>query len=471
MRVVLVIAMLFPFLFSRDLAAADDQSIGGHGRFRIDVDYARFFGDDTLVYVEFYYSVPEAHITYRVSEQGFVGGINVFARVRRGAELVAEKGWTVPHTVKDSGELAFGRNLVGLTHFALKPGEYDCDVYAYDFYEPGRTDTIHFPVKVSAFPTTRTALSDVQLCSSIRQIDADPENMFYKNTLEVLPNVSALYGVSIPTLYYYIEAYNLLSAPSETYQVRVLVLDAAGKEVIRHDKSKKRVNDSSVEVGTVKVHHLKGGTYTLAFLLIDSTTNSVVSTAKKFFVYKPGMDVDQALGAGDVSVMASEFAIMLEPELDLEFAHARYISSEAEIRQYKDLGNLAAENERLDAKRAFLHNFWRRRDPTPSSASDGYKDEYRKRIQYANENFRSGYRAGWESDRGRVYVLYGPADEVERHPVSIESLPYEIWNYYGIQGGVIFVFVDRTGYGDWVLVHSTHRNEMRDDNWTRYIKR
>jgi hypothetical protein len=76
-------------------------------------------------------------------------------------------------------------------------------------------------------------------------------------------------------------------------------------------------------------------------------------------------------------------------------------------------------------------------------------------------------REGYRSDRGRVYIVYGAPDDVERHPNEVDSKPYEIWSFHNIQGGVIFVFVQRNQGGDYDLVHSTHRNELHDENWDR----
>ncbi len=82
-------------------------------------------------------------------------------------------------------------------------------------------------------------------------------------------------------------------------------------------------------------------------------------------------------------------------------------------------------------------------------------------------NFAVMGREGYRADRGRVHIVYGPPDDIERHPNETDSRPYEIWSYNNIQGGVIFVFVQKNSGGDYELVHSTHRNELRDDNWDR----
>jgi hypothetical protein len=109
-----------------------------------------------------------------------------------------------------------------------------------------------------------------------------------------------------------------------------------------------------------------------------------------------------------------------------------------------------------------MYEFWRRRPDSP-------REEYLKRVAYSNNNFQVMGREGYKTDRGRVYIVYGPPDDIERHPNDSNARPYEIWTYNNIQGGVIFVFVLRQIGGEYELVHSTHRNELHDENWQQYV--
>ena len=76
-------------------------------------------------------------------------------------------------------------------------------------------------------------------------------------------------------------------------------------------------------------------------------------------------------------------------------------------------------------------------------------EEYYSRVEYANKNF-SHYQAGWKTDMGMVFILFGSPNNVERHPFDIDSKPYEIWSYYDYNRSVIFV--DESGFGDYQLL-------------------
>src|SRR5678815_5869301 len=86
----------------------------------------------------------------------------------------------------------------------------------------------------------------------------------------------------------------------------------------------------------------------------------------------------------------------------------RWIITDEEQKAFKLLSN----DEERDQ---FIEAFWQRRDPTPDTIENEFKEEHYRRMAYANEHFAAGI-PGWKSDRGRIYVMYGPADEIESHP-------------------------------------------------------
>jgi GWxTD domain-containing protein len=117
-----------------------------------------------------------------------------------------------------------------------------------------------------------------------------------------------------------------------------------------------------------------------------------------------------------------------------------------------------------EEREQFIEAFWERRNPNPGSQENEFKEEYYRRIAYANEHFASGI-PGWKTDRGRIYIMYGPADEVNSHPSGgtylrpqqegggqTETFPFEIWRYRYIEGigeNVELEFVDPTMTGEY----------------------
>ena len=138
----------------------------------------------------------------------------------------------------------------------------------------------------------------------------------------------------------------------------------------------------------------------------------------------------------------------------------------------EDVGYIISDEERKafsrlstdEERQNFQEQFWLRRDPTPDTEENEFKEEHYRRIAYANEHYASGI-PGWKADRGRIYIMFGPADEVESHPSggsyerpieegggSTSTYPFEKWRYRYIEGigsDINIEFVDPTMTGEY----------------------
>jgi len=278
-------------------------------------------------------------------------------------------------------------------------------------------------------------------------------------------------------LYFYSEIYNFAGngtgQSDPEYTVTYSVLNGDGQVVKSFPaKVKKKPGRSAVEVGGFNVITLPSGTYFLKIDVQDKANQQVASSQKKFFVYREG---DFARGEPPpsppetkvdiASLTSSEYYKQLdrvkESELNEEFETARYLSTDEERQIFKSLD--------VQGKREFLKTFWAKRDNSLQTSQNEFRDEYLSRVKYANDNF-SGFKKGWKTDRGRVLLVYGRPDEIERFPAQGDAKDYQIWRYFSVQGGVEFIFVDRRGWGDLELVHSTARGEINDADWQRWIR-
>jgi GWxTD domain-containing protein len=134
-----------------------------------------------------------------------------------------------------------------------------------------------------------------------------------------------------------------------------------------------------------------------------------------------------------------------------------YIITDEEKQAFK---RLRTDEERQQ----FVEQFWLRRDPTPDTEENEYKEEHYRRIAYANDHYASGI-PGWKADRGMIYIKYGAADEVESHPSGgsyqrpyeegggeTSTYPFETWRYRYLEGigtNIVIEFVDTTMSGEY----------------------
>ncbi|HTR47799.1 MAG TPA: GWxTD domain-containing protein [Verrucomicrobiae bacterium] len=121
-----------------------------------------------------------------------------------------------------------------------------------------------------------------------------------------------------------------------------------------------------------------------------------------------------------------------------------------------------------EEREQFIESFWQRRNPDPDSPENTFKEEHYRRIAYANEHYASGI-PGWKTDRGKIYIMWGPPDEVDSHPTGgtwdrpmdqgggqTTTYPWETWRYRYLEGqglgeNVELEFVDPTSTGEYHL--------------------
>ncbi|MDH4258233.1 MAG: GWxTD domain-containing protein [Candidatus Aminicenantes bacterium] len=166
----------------------------------------------------------------------------------------------------------------------------------------------------------------------------------------------------------------------------------------------------------------------------------------------------------------------LDPVSEEFYSKVRYIMTKEESKIFLELP--------LSARAEFIEEFWERRDPTPGTKENDYKEAYFTRIEEANRLFRGGGRPGWLQDRGRIYILFGPPNERQTNPMGGRNIdpyedardqtssrqlaagekPSEIWIYYNLFSSlqkpqvVRIVFVDTYGTGDYQLI--SNLNEL-----------
>jgi len=145
----------------------------------------------------------------------------------------------------------------------------------------------------------------------------------------------------------------------------------------------------------------------------------------------------------------------------------RWIITDQERSAFMQLSN----DEERDQ---FIEAFWQRRDPTPDTEENEFKEEHYRRIAYANEHYAAGI-PGWKTDRGRMYIVFGPADQIDSHPSGgayqrpmeegggeTSTFPFETWRYRYLEGigqEVIIEFVDTCMCGDY---HMTMDRSEKD---------
>jgi GWxTD domain-containing protein len=129
----------------------------------------------------------------------------------------------------------------------------------------------------------------------------------------------------------------------------------------------------------------------------------------------------------------------LDPDSEAFYSTARLIMSKEESRIFTHLPDRQAREE-------FIQEFWEKRDPDPDTEENEFRQEFNRRVEYADQRFLEGI-PGWKTDRGRIYIYFGEPDEIDRYPAlnRADVKGIQIWYYYHYEFALRFVDDKGTG--------------------------
>ncbi|MGB5849799.1 MAG: GWxTD domain-containing protein [Ignavibacteriaceae bacterium] len=424
------------------------------------IDYAQFRGDDGRTLLEVYYSFSRNALEHYQTDDGFEGKYTIVLKVFKQDSLLNKIDWIGIDVADSREEILTGQTINDLRTLLLMPYTYKMEFNITDLNN-NETKSILKEIEVKEYNKSEFDASEIQLSTKITK--STNQSRFIKNTYQIVPNPSSVFDMNNPILFYYLELYNLpLSDDSadSIYQVIVSITDANNRVVkTLPTKNYRKENESVVKVGNIYVGALFSGVYYLDVKIIDPLEGISISRTKRFYIFR---HIDQLVVHSDdnkgENIELSEYAVMSEEELDQEFNYASYITTSDEVELFESLN--------LPGKREFMFKFWKAR----KNYGKDFKKNYFERIEFANKRYSVGNKKGWETHPGRVILVYGIPDEIDKETSATSMKNYEVWTYYELEGGSQFVFVNTYGYGELQLVHSTARNEIQDYDWqARYL--
>ncbi len=445
------------FLFNINLFSQNKLSF--------DFDYARFSVDSTQKYLEIYYSLGQKNLTeYENENHKFIGAyLDILLTNISTNKVVENRRYKSETAVNKSDSLFYEKNLMGNLSYALSEGEYNLKISATDIADSTNFVSYNEKIKIKLTPQNKYSISDIELATRIIANSQNKESIFYKNTMEIFPNPQIVYTEKMPVLFFYAELYNLMSANGKKLTLIQQLVSVQGRTLEAKHKALSTQNNSIVDAGMINLKKYPSGAYILTLSIFEDSSDVGVSSSKRFYLINSSVEeLVSKLSKDKITVQSSEFGILSEEECDELFLESNPIATKLDVDSYAKLTN-------VDAKRGFLFDFWLARDQKPETIRNEYKEEYMERVDFVERRFKTFVTRGIQTERGRIYLLYGEPDEMENYPSEYNMKPYEMWFYHNIEGGVLFVFGDVSGYGNYELLHSTKRGEIRDDYWAKRI--
>jgi len=454
-RILVSIMILALISLGRHGAAGEEPQEGQGLPFFVDTATFKSLEDTNRSYVEIYFLLSSKSLSFESTPDGFMANLQ-FDAVITGKDSTERwsRQWQKNIQVDSEEQLQQGSSIFDIVGLMLEPDFYDIYISLTDQGDK-KASLVSGELYVPAFSGDQLALSQLELALDIAPVEGAGD--FIKNGVRVLPNPMRAYGIDVPVLYYYAEIYGLEIAPGadSTYSVQQDILSSAGDVIKSYPRTvKRKPGSSAVEVGGVNVIGLTPDTYFLRLTIRDHHAGQEVSNQRWFRVTAPEME----------SPGPEELAALTKEEASYRANLIRYVASSEDLKVYDGLT--------LDGKARFLEEFWLQRDPDPATPLNEFRREHMRRWNYANQHFSQFQQDdGWRTDRGRVYIVYGPPDDIERYPSDITRVAWERWHYYSLEGGIEFIFADLSGFDDYILIHSTAKSEFRDPSWTDKIAR
>jgi GWxTD domain-containing protein len=416
---ILMLLMMLPILvkapFAQIQAGFGDELV----QMPFHIDYAAFA--DTLkgnIRLEVYYKVFSSALTFEKRAEKFEAAYEM-------AIIVNRKGKQVTGTTRsgdifaDDYETTLSRQdfIIDVVEFDLQPDDYELvGILTDSFSEDKREEKKD--LKLRKFGRKKPFLSALEF---VREADfAEGNSKFKKDGMTVIPSVSRVYGYDEPEVLVYYQIYN-----DREYEGDYLVTYEVMSD---HDQI---LSDTALFTGqgavTGRLERFETGA------LLPGKYDLLVK------VGSPGHDWE--LSAEGRFIFEWSALAIVKNDYKTAVDQLRYIASKDQIDKLTE----APDDKHIEA----WENFWKSMDPSPGTPENELRDEYYRRIRYADLNFGIFGRNGWKTDMGMVYITYGPPDEIERHPFDIDRKPYQVWYYY--ERELRFVFVDFNGYGEYEL--------------------
>lgn len=425
------------------------------------LSYATFDSPDGP-YIETYLSIDAKSVIYsRLPDGSYQGTVYILITFKQNNEIKAFKKYEL-HSPQVPDTLNRDFHFIDQQRFLLPNGTYDFEIQLSDQNTKAEVTPYIQSVTVG-YPEGKPAVSGIELVKSYTRNEIPGE--ITKSGYDLIPNVYNFYPQTENKLIFYFELYNmeervgkgekfLLSYYVETFENNQIVKELASVK-------KETAKPVSAVLTEMNISNLPTGNFNLVVEARDQRNQAVASNKLFFQRSNPYARLTlNDLTAGDPADTFVEK--ITNPDTLKEYVNSTYpISSALEKNFLK--GNIRTAD--LATLQQYFLGFWQRRNPEdPRKAWEAYK----YLVLVAQHNFGTPVKKGYQTDRGRVFLQYGPPNVRAERYNEPSNYPYEIWQYYtlGNQSNRKFVFYSPDMVtSDFFLLHSDAIGEFNNPRW------
>lgn len=489
--------------------------MGAQGQMQAMFGYSTFFlTDKEQPYMETYLQFDAWTMQFQPVAGGYRAQAEVTIVLRQQDSVCFVKKYDLSSpTVPDLEHLDF--SFLDVQRFAVGNGIFNLEITLRDKGTDAEPSVVNEKMVVN-YNRRQPTLSSLQLLASVKP--TEKENMLSRGGYDLEPYVSDFLPEQVTRLNYYYEVYdieryfyheifnngqdmeihkvNSESVRSELLAVAYIEELETGRRISAEHIIRKVAAPTVPVLGGFDIDWLPSGNYNLVCEVRDRFNHSLLVSRLPFFRSNPQAKTPELGG------YATSFAAKItDEELMNLYLDALYpLASETEKSTVADL----VKRDALAEKQEFLYHFWALRN---AMAPEAEWLKYKERIDYVQEHFSYPLTRGIMTDRGRVYLTYGPPDFIrdeknfgimghstimQSHSTSVSDignklgnddnvgaaqvfyLPYQLWRYNRLSGddqNRVFIFWDEHKSGYYTLLHSNARGEVMEADWERRLSR
>ena len=431
------------------------------------INYARFQTDNSDPYLEVAVTIDAKALSMYEAENGFMTSAII-------SILVAEpdRDSVAFETIYELSSPEFDKknqvatNLIDLRRFAIPNAKVQIDVSIEDKIDS--TNRVEFH-------TTIPPLEDGSVISDLVLVDrlnkSNSPSAFTKHGLDIVPYPFNYYPTGINKLGFYSEAYGLGSVKEEEVYTEYYITEQGSKKRIPRFRKMGRMKAANIIILTdsFDISDLPSGSYDLHIAILNPKLKVLTERTMQFYRLNQALELENMKELAALEYQGSWVDSMPIAEVDKYLPSLIPISLPNEEKLMLELKN----STNLALKKRYFYSFWFTRDPVNS---EKLWTKYKAKVDYVNDEYNTTNMMGYETDRGRVYLQYGPPNDWERSAYEPTANPYEIWTYYSlntgsrIQTNVIFVFLEeQMATNNPELIHSNADGEIQDSKWKQRI--
>lgn len=436
-------------------------------RMDMDFDYGFFKSEDGIPYVEAYMKIFSNTYQLKRNANGtYTGDVEITLIASSTPDKVDWFDKYLLTTGEIKGEDTNQVSMIDVKRFAAKEGKYRLDLTVKDKNSP-TPNIIEFSDSITIrFASEKPTFSTPILVD--RYSATKKENVFSRSGYDIIPNTSGVYGGKDSVMAFYTEIYDTDKFLGENerfvvkyyvkkYESQVTVLGTEGMTV---SPTKKLF----AAVIPINIKNVGPGYHSLVIELRNKTNEVVTSVERVFLKGSKTSDL-----VSDLSQVGTDFMALVENVDTLR----EYIMCLDPItpRLEQDFARNVIKNGEKDMMKRYIVSFWLRRSPSnPQLAWLKYKAQ----VSLAQRLFGTQYLPAYKTDRGRVFLQYGPPNVRSERPNEPGAWPYEIWQYYEMYNPITdrkqtnrrFVFWCRNeASNNYELLHSDALGEQKNERW------